>query len=302
MSIIVSGIHKKYGTQEAVHDVSFTLQKGEIVGFLGPNGAGKSTTLKMITGYVKPDAGSISVEGMMVHEQPLAVRKKIGYLPEANPLYYDMYVREYLFFIAGVHQVAAPREAVERVIQLTGLTREAHKKNGQLSKGYKQRVGLAAALVHNPPVLILDEPTSGLDPNQIIEIREVIRQLGEDKTILFSSHILQEVEAICDRVLILNLGRLVADNRLQQLQASENDEHVVEVHIKETVPASDWNEIPGITQVITAGTGKYQLHTHQPEAVSKALLQWAVAKGYTLISFKTEQVSLEDVFRNLTTK
>ncbi len=302
MSIIVSGIHKKYGTQEAVHDVSFTLQKGEIVGFLGPNGAGKSTTLKMITGYVKPDAGSISVEGMMVHEQPLAVRKKIGYLPEANPLYYDMYVREYLFFIAGVHQVAAPREAVERVIQLTGLTREAHKKNGQLSKGYKQRVGLAAALVHNPPVLILDEPTSGLDPNQIIEIREVIRQLGEDKTILFSSHILQEVEAICDRVLILNLGKLVADNRLQQLQASENDEHVVEVHIKETVPASDWNEIPGITQVITAGTGKYQLHTHQPEAVSKALLQWAVAKGYTLISFKTEQVSLEDVFRNLTTK
>jgi ABC-2 type transport system ATP-binding protein len=302
MSIIVSGIHKKYGTQEAVHDVSFTLQKGEIVGFLGPNGAGKSTTLKMITGYVKPDAGTISVEGMLVHEQPLAVRKKIGYLPEANPLYYDMYVREYLFFIAGVHQVAAPREAVERVIQLTGLTREAHKKNGQLSKGYKQRVGLAAALVHNPPVLILDEPTSGLDPNQIIEIREVIRKLGEDKTILFSSHILQEVEAICDRVLILNLGRLVADNRLQQLQASGNDEHVVEVHIKEAVPASDWNEIPGITQVITAGTGKYQLHTHQPEAVSKALLQWAVAKGYTLISFKTEQVSLEDVFRNLTTK
>jgi ABC-2 type transport system ATP-binding protein len=174
--------------------------------------------------------------------------------------------------------------------------------NGQLSKGYKQRVGLAAALVHNPPVLILDEPTSGLDPNQIIEIREVIRKLGEDKTILFSSHILQEVEAICDRVLILNLGRLVADNRLQQLQASGNDEHVVEVHIKEAVPASDWNEIPGITQVITAGTGKYQLHTHQPEAVSKALLQWAVAKGYTLISFKTEQVSLEDVFRNLTTK
>jgi ABC-2 type transport system ATP-binding protein len=302
MSIIVSGIHKKYGTQEAVHDVSFTLQKGEIVGFLGPNGAGKSTTLKMITGYVKPDAGTISVEGMLVHEQPLAVRKKIGYLPEANPLCYDMYVREYLFFIAGVHQVAAPREAVERVIQLTCLTREAHKKNGQLSKGYKQRVGLAAALVHNPPVLILDEPTSGLDPNQIIEIREVIRKLGEDKTILFSSHILQEVEAICDRVLILNLGRLVADNRLQQLQASGNDEHVVEVHIKEAVPASDWNEIPGITQVITAGTGKYQLHTHQPEAVSKALLQWAVAKGYTLISFKTEQVSLEDVFRNLTTK
>ena len=302
MSIIVAGLQKKFGTQLAVNDVSFTLQKGEIVGFLGPNGAGKSTTLKMITGYVKPDAGSISVEGMLVQEHPLAVRKKIGYLPEANPLYYDMYVREYLYFMAGVHKIEEPGEAVERVIQLTGLTREAHKKNGQLSKGYKQRVGLAAALVHNPPVLILDEPTSGLDPNQIIEIREVIRQLGEDKTILFSSHILQEVEAICDRVLILNLGRLVADNRLQQLQASGNDEHVVEVHIKEAVPTADWNEIPGIVRVVTAGIGKYQLHTHQPEAVSKALLQWTVAKGYTLISFKTEQVSLEDVFRNLTTK
>ena len=302
MSIIVAGLQKKYGTQLAVNDVSFTLQKGEIVGFLGPNGAGKSTTLKMITGYVKPDAGSISVEGMLVQEHPLAVRKKIGYLPEANPLYYDMYVREYLYFMAGVHKIEEPGEAVERVIQLTGLTREAHKKNGQLSKGYKQRVGLAAALVHNPPVLILDEPTSGLDPNQIIEIREVIRQLGEDKTILFSSHILQEVEAICDRVLILNLGRLVADNRLQQLQASGNDEHVVEVHIKEAVPTADWNEIPGIIRVVTAGSGKYQFHTHQPEVVSKALLQWTVAKGYTLISFKTEQVSLEDVFRNLTTK
>jgi ABC-2 type transport system ATP-binding protein len=251
---------------------------------------------------VKPDAGSISVEGMLVQDHPLAVRKKIGYLPEANPLYYDMYVREYLYFMAGVHKIEEPGEAVERVIQLTGLTREAHKKNGQLSKGYKQRIGLAAALVHNPPVLILDEPTSGLDPNQIIEIREVILRLGEDKTILFSSHILQEVEAICDRVLILNLGRLVADNRLQQLQASGNDAHMVEVHIKEAVPAAEWNEIPGIIQVIAAGSGKYQLHTHEPDTVTKALLLWAVSKGYTLISFKTEQASLEDVFRNLTTK
>ena len=302
MSIIVSGLQKRYGTQFAVNDVSFTLQKGEIAGFLGPNGAGKSTTLKMITGYVKPDAGSISVEGMLVQDHPLAVRKKIGYLPEANPLYYDMYVREYLYFMAGVHKIDEPGDAVERVIQLTGLTREAHKKNGQLSKGYKQRVGLAAALVHNPPVLILDEPTSGLDPNQIIEIREVILRLGEDKTILFSSHILQEVEAICDRVLILNLGRLVADNRLQQLQASGNDAHMVEVHIKEAVPAAEWNEIPGIIQVIAAGSGKYQLHTHEPDTVTKALLLWTVSKGYTLISFKTEQASLEDVFRNLTTK
>lgn len=302
MSIIVSGIHKKYGNQQAVNDVSFTLQKGEIVGFLGPNGAGKSTTLKMITGYVTPDAGTISVEGVLVHEQPLAVRKKIGYLPEANPLYYDMYVREYLFFMAGVHKIAAPDDAVERVIQLTGLTREAHKKNGQLSKGYKQRVGLAAALVHNPPVLILDEPTSGLDPNQIIEIREVIRTLGADKTILFSSHILQEVEAICHRVLILNQGRLVADNQLQQLQQSGVNEHVVEVQIKEAVVQADWNDIPGIQKLVSLGAGKYQLHTQEPAAVSKAVLQWTVEKGYTLISFTTEQASLEDVFRNLTTK
>ncbi|MCA6473198.1 MAG: ATP-binding cassette domain-containing protein, partial [Chitinophagaceae bacterium] len=250
MSIIVAGIQKRYGNQLAVGGVSFELQRGEIVGFLGPNGAGKSTTLKMITGYVQPDAGTIQVEGLSVAEHPLEVRKKIGYLPEANPLYYDMYVREYLQFIAGVHHLPAPEKAINQVIEMTGLTREAHKKCGQLSKGYKQRVGLAAALVHNPPVLILDEPTSGLDPNQIVEIREVIRKQGADKTILFSSHILQEVEAICDRVIILHQGKVVADNRIRQLQQEENSGQVLEVQLREEVAEQEWREVPGVHQLI----------------------------------------------------
>ena len=302
MSIVVNGLHKKFGTQVAVQDVSFTLQKGEIVGFLGPNGAGKSTTLKMITGYIQPDAGTVSVEGLSVQEHPLQVRKKLGYLPEANPLYYDMFVREYLHFIAGVHQIPNADAAVEHAIALTGLQKEAHKKNAQLSKGYKQRVGLAAALVHNPPVLILDEPTSGLDPNQIIEIREVIRQLGEEKTILFSSHILQEVEAICDRVMILHQGRLVADNPIEQLHAGVAETTVLEVQMKERIPEQQFMEIAGVIRVTQIVPGKYQLQTLQPEQVSKSLLQWAVEKGYTLLSFTTEQASLEEVFRNLTQK
>lgn len=302
MSIVVNGLHKKFGTQVAVQDVSFTLQKGEIVGFLGPNGAGKSTTLKMITGYIPPDAGTITVEGISVQEHPLQVRKKLGYLPEANPLYYDMFVREYLHFIAGVHQIPDADAAVEHAIALTGLQKEAHKKNAQLSKGYKQRVGLAAALVHNPPVLILDEPTSGLDPNQIIEIREVIRQLGEEKTILFSSHILQEVEAICDRVMILHQGRLVADNPIEQLHAGVAETTVLEVQMKERIPEQQFMEIAGVIRVTQIVPGKYQLQTLQPEQVSKSLLQWAVEKGYTLLSFTTEQASLEEVFRNLTQK
>lgn len=302
MSIVVSGLQKKFGTQLVVNDVSFTLQKGEIVGFLGPNGAGKSTTLKMITGYIKPDAGTIYVEGISVQEQPLQVRKKLGYLPEANPLYYEMFVREYLHFIAGVHKIQGADEAVERVIALTGLQKEAHKKNMQLSKGYKQRVGLAAALVHNPPVLILDEPTSGLDPNQIIEIREVIKQLGEEKTILFSSHILQEVEAICDRVMILHQGKLVADTPIEQLHAGVAETTVLEVQMKEIIPEQLFMEIAGVIRVAQTLPGKYQLQTNQPEQVSKALLQWAVEKGYTLLSFTTEQASLEEVFRSLTKK
>jgi ABC-2 type transport system ATP-binding protein len=302
MSIIVEGIQKKYGSQLAVGGVSFELQRGEIVGFLGPNGAGKSTTLKMITGYVKPDAGTIQVEGLSVQTQSLTVRKKIGYLPEANPLYYDMYVREYLHFIAGVHEIKNPEPAINDVINLTGLSREAHKKCGQLSKGYKQRVGLAAALVHNPPVLILDEPTSGLDPNQIVEIREVIRKQGADKTILFSSHILQEVEAVCDRVIILHQGKVVADNRIRQLQETKNAEQVLEVQLREEVDQEQWMQLPGILHLTALGGGRYRISTQDAEILSKDLLQWAVQRGYTLLSLQREQSSLEDVFRQLTSR
>lgn len=222
MSIEVVGLQKNYGAQKAVNDISFNIKKGEIVGFLGPNGAGKSTTMKMITGYLRADAGKALVCGIDVAIAPISVKQKIGYLPEANPLYLDMYVREYLDFIAGVHQLADKKKAIEDVIVLTGLTIESKKKISELSKGYKQRVGLAAALIHDPEVLILDEPTSGLDPNQIIEIRNVIKAQGKHKTVLFSTHILQEVEAICDRVIIINKGQIVADDTLFKLTESNS--------------------------------------------------------------------------------
>lgn len=221
MSIKVDHILKQYGTQKAVDHISFEVAPGEIVGFLGPNGAGKSTTMKMITGFLRPDEGSIEVCGIPVEGEAIATKKKIGYLPELNPLYHEMYVREYLGMMAGLHKIASPAERIEAVINLTGLTPEAHKEIGQLSKGYKQRVGLAAALLHDPEVLILDEPTTGLDPNQIVEIREVIRSLGKNKTILFSTHILQEVEALCERVIVVNKGRIVADDSIGNLKNSK---------------------------------------------------------------------------------
>ena len=217
MSIEVSGLLKEYGTQRAVNNISFEVKQGEIVGFLGPNGAGKSTTLKMLTGYLQPTAGNAKVCGLDLAIQPLEVRKKLGYLAEQNALYPDLYVREYLSFIARVHHVNKITEAVEQALALTRLEQEARKTIGQLSKGYKQRVGLAAALIHNPEVLILDEPTSGLDPNQLAEIRTLIKQQGQTKTVLFSTHILQEVEALCDRVIIINKGTIVADSPLNKL-------------------------------------------------------------------------------------
>lgn len=225
MSLKVSNLTRNYGLQKAVDNVSFSLDTGEIVGFLGPNGAGKSTTMKMITGYLQPDAGSLWVNDTDVLRDPLQAKRQIGYLPESNPLYYDMYVKEYLGFIASVHRIPAQKKRIAEVIEMVGLAPESHKKTGQLSKGYKQRVGLAAAMLHGPQVMILDEPTTGLDPNQIIEIRELIRSLGRDRTVLFSSHILQEVEALCDRVIIINKGRLVADDKLTALkQRSEGQD------------------------------------------------------------------------------
>jgi ABC-2 type transport system ATP-binding protein len=226
MSIEVKGLLKQYGEQKAVNDISFIVNNGEIVGFLGPNGAGKSTTMKIITGYLLQDAGIARVCGIDVKIDPIAAKRKIGYLPESNPLYYDMYVKEYLSFVAGIHQILNLKSQIADVIELVGLQVEQKKKISQLSKGYKQRVGLAAALIHEPEVLILDEPTSGLDPNQIIEIRNVIKQQGKNKTVLFSSHILQEVEAICDRVIIINKGTIVANDSLQNLQKGKSLEEV----------------------------------------------------------------------------
>src|SRR5215213_10468580 len=231
MSIQVTGLTKIYGEQKAVDDISFSVNQGEIVGFLGPNGAGKSTTMKIITGYLLQDAGQATVAGIDVRKDPIATKRKIGYLPESNALYYDMYVREYLGFIAEVHNITNKKAAIANAIRITGLTPESNKKIGQLSKGYKQRVGLASALIHEPEVLILDEPTSGLDPNQIIEIRQVIKEQGRDKTVLFSSHIMQEVEAICDRVIIINKGQLVADDTLYNLQ--QGSSNAVQVSFKE---------------------------------------------------------------------
>lgn len=226
MSIQVQQLTKTYSTQKAIDNISFNIAKGEIVGFLGPNGAGKSTTMKILTGYLQASAGKALVADVDVSQHPILVKKKIGYLPESNALYYDMYVKEYLQFIAGVHQLNNIKEQVNNSIQLTGLQDEQHKKIGELSKGYKQRVGLAAALIHNPEVLILDEPTSGLDPNQIVEIRNVIKEQGKNKTVLFSSHILQEVEAICNRIIIINKGKIVADDTLQNLQKGKSLEAV----------------------------------------------------------------------------
>ena len=226
MSIEVHQLLKQYGQQKAVNDISFTVNKGEIVGFLGPNGAGKSTTMKILTGYLSQDAGIAKVCGIDVKNDAIAAKRKIGYLPESNPLYDDMYVKEYLEFVAGVHQIKNDQLQIANVIELVGLQIEQKKKISQLSKGYKQRVGLAAALIHQPEVLILDEPTSGLDPNQIIEIRNVIKQQAENKTVLFSSHILQEVEAICSRVIIIHKGNIVADEPLKKLQKDKNLEEV----------------------------------------------------------------------------
>jgi ABC-2 type transport system ATP-binding protein len=301
MSIQVKNLLKKYGDQKAVDNISFTVEKGEIVGFLGPNGAGKSTTMKIVTGYLEPDAGNATVCGIDVVKSPLDIKKKLGYLPESNPLYFEMYIREYLDFIADVHQVRNKKKKLEEVIETVGLIPESKKKIGQLSKGYKQRVGLAAALIHDPEVLILDEPTTGLDPNQIIEIRDVITTLGKNKTILFSSHILQEVEAICDRVIIINKGILVADDTLSNLQQKNKQQHEVLVSFQEAV---EKKLLEGMQHVIIATQLQptaFKLQTNNPDLVRKQLLELSLQHNLNIVSLRSESHSLEDIFRNLTT-
>lgn len=300
MSISITSLSKNYGTQKAVNNISFKVQKGEIVGFLGPNGAGKSTTMKMITGYLDPDAGNIQVCGIDVAKNNIESKKKIGYLPEANPLYFEMYVREYLHFNAGIHQLKNADEKVEAIIKTVGLSLEANKKIGQLSKGYKQRVGLAAALIHEPEVLILDEPTSGLDPNQIIEIRNVIKALAKDKTVLFSSHILQEVEAICDRVIIINKGNIVADDSLQNLQLTKAGQQFVSVTFQEDVDINDLQNLEASMSVSASGNS-FRIQTNDAENLRKQILKLSIDKNLNIVSLQNQSNSLEDVFRELTT-
>lgn len=299
MSIDVKEVTKIYGTQKAVDAVSFNITKGEIVGFLGPNGAGKSTTMKMITGYLAPDAGTITVCGIDVKKDPLESKKKIGYLPESNALYYDMYVQEYLGFIASVHSVNGQRSTVNHIIETVGLAPEKNKKIGQLSKGYKQRVGIAAALLHNPEVLILDEPTSGLDPNQIVEIRQVIKDQGKDKIVLFSSHILQEVEAICDRVIIINKGKIVADDKLGNLQKLSSL-NIVRVRFKEPLEQEWLQRLQGVKTVNRIDTYNWRVETDESEAVRKQILEMSLQHNLNIVSLHSENQSLEQVFRSLT--
>lgn len=299
MSIEVTHLSKLYGAQKAVNDISFSIGKGEIVGFLGPNGAGKSTTMKMITGYLQPNSGSVKVCGLDVQQHQLDIKRRIGYLPEANPLYFDMYVKEYLEYVAGIHRIAGKAERIEDVISLTGLTLERRKKIGQLSKGYKQRVGLAASLIHQPEVLILDEPTSGLDPNQIVEIRNVIKQQGADKTVLFSSHILQEVQAICDRVIIINKGVIVANDTLAQLQQNSTG-NFVRVVFQESLETAWLQRLPAIESISTADKKSFQLQTGNVNDARKQLLELAIRENLNIVSLQTEGSNLEEIFRTLT--
>ena len=300
MSISVSNLTKIYGKQKALDQISFSVGNNEIVGFLGPNGAGKSTTMKIVTGYMQPDSGDATVNGTNVSDNPLEAKKQIGYLPEGNPLYYEMYVREYLEFIGGIHHLKSGlKKRIEEVIDLTGLRVESNKKTGQLSKGFKQRVGLAAALIHDPKVLILDEPTTGLDPNQIIEIRQLIKDLGKNKTVLFSSHILQEVESICDRVIIINKGKIVADDTLVNLQSANKTAHIVIVQFGKGVSIELLKKLDGVDKVEEIGD-QFHIQTSDPEKVKKLLLEFSLQNNLDITSLQSKSKSLEEVFRNLT--
>jgi len=304
MSIQVTNLTKLYGEQKAIDHVTFTVNKGEIVGFLGPNGAGKSTTMKIITGYLQPDEGEAIVSGISVKKQPLEAKATIGYLPEANPLYYDQYVREYLGFVADIHHIPSKikKDRIEAVIQTVGLSLESKKRIGQLSKGYKQRVGLAAALIHDPEVLILDEPTTGLDPNQIIEIREVIKALGQNKTVLFSSHILQEVEAICDRVIIINRGKLVANDKLSSLRSQADNTNILKVTFKEALEAEWLQRLSSIQSVNKISTTEWELICTDVTETRRQLLELALQHNLNIVSLQSGGQSLEEVFRSLTGK
>jgi ABC-2 type transport system ATP-binding protein len=301
MSIEVKNISRLFGEQKALDEVSFAVKQGEVVGLLGPNGAGKSTMMKVLTCYLPQSGGFASVCGFDVVWQPLEVRKRVGYLPEHNPLYHDMFIREYLSFIAGIHRLGkTTNKRVEEVIEITGLSPEAGKKIGSLSKGYKQRVGLAQALIHNPGVLILDEPTSGLDPNQLLEIRNLVRNLGSEKTVLLSTHIMQEVQATCDRVIIIHQGKIVADAPTGQVQLLNQTNRIIRVGFDKPWPASELKALRGVLDVIEHGENGFRIFTQSERDLRPEIFHFAVEKGLVILWMDLEQQSLEQIFRQLT--
>lgn len=302
MSLEILNLSKQYGHQWAVDDVTFQVSRGEIVGFLGPNGAGKSTTMKIATGYLPPTKGTVKVAGVDVTVNSLAVRKSIGYLAEHNPLYTDMYVHEYLHFCGGIFEISgkALQSRVHEIIDLCGLEREQHKKIEMLSKGYRQRVGLAQAMLHNPDVLILDEPTTGLDPNQLQEIRSLIKSISRNKTVLFSTHIMQEVQAICNRVVVINKGKIVADDAIENLLSASNRRHVVTVEFDKPVSVELLLTIKGVQNVFGAGDKTYRIEAQFGGDVRAELFKFATAKEISLMGLKVEEQTLEAVFKQLT--
>ncbi len=301
MTIKIAQVSKFYGNQKALDQVSFEIGTGELVGFLGPNGAGKSTLMKIITGYLSSDTGSVTINGETVETQNVAIRSQIGYLPENNPLYIDLYVREYLEMVAGFYQLQNKQEQVLKMVELTGLKNEQHKKIGALSKGYRQRVGLAQALIHDPAVLILDEPTTGLDPNQLEEIRQLIRTISTNKTVMLSTHIMQEVEAICSRVIIINKGVLVADGSIGQLKGGQFEQkQTVLVEFSQTPDLKALLNIPGLCKIEPINSTTCLAESDGSTDLRPALFQFAVQNQLVLLTLKEQQQSLENVFQDLT--
>ncbi|HMO38352.1 MAG TPA: gliding motility-associated ABC transporter ATP-binding subunit GldA [Saprospiraceae bacterium] len=300
MSVIVKNLTKIYGTQRAVDHVSFEAKPGEVLGFLGPNGAGKTTTMKIVTCFIPQTDGEVRVCGYDVAKDTMAVRQQIGYLPEHNPLYNDLYVKEYLGFVARLHGLRNTRQRVDELIQMTGLEREQGKIIGALSKGYRQRVGLAQAMLHDPQVLILDEPTSGLDPNQLAEIRNLIKQLGRQKTVIFSTHIMQEVQALCDRVVIINRGKIVADDSIETLQNRIKGATIITVEFAEKTDKKLLSGISGVQQVKDLGKNRWQLIAPATTDIRSGISAFAAKHQLTLLEMRKETSSVEDVFHQLT--
>ena len=298
--IEVQNLTKIYGEQRAIDNISFIANKGEILGFLGPNGAGKTTTMKVLTCFIPPSSGSASVCGFDVTKSPLEVRREVGYLPEHNPLYKDMYVKEYLEFVAGVHKLDKKKQRVAEMIERVGLGIEQGKLIGTLSKGYRQRVGLAQAMLHDPSVLILDEPTSGLDPNQLVEIRRLIKDLGKEKTVIFSTHIMQEVQALCDRVMIINKGIIVADDTIDTLQNRMRGESLVTVEFLQNIDNQRLTKILNVKSVKVLGNNRYQLSSDMNKDIRPDVFRFAVDNQLTLMEMRKEVYTVEDVFQELT--